>query len=141
MKKFILFLCAFISFNSFAIDGLGNKSSTNTQAKNLISTNSGINYTVNTSQDSVSVIKEYVNSNGIVFAVTWQGQFAPNFNTILGNYSSYAQKNNSTINLRKYDNTIDNLVISKNVTARLNVGMAYLKDQLPSDFDISTLSQ
>ena len=81
--------------------------------------------------DSDLVIKEYLATNGNVFAVTWKGATLPNFQVILGayyaNYLTALQNNPRALFFQD-----DNLVIESGGVMGGYVGRAYLPKQFPA---------
>lgn len=72
-----------------------NAASVNADATTLnasVTTESNKNYTLYKLQlPSTTIVNEYVDSTGNVFAVTWKGPHNPNINQVLGNYFARLQ--------------------------------------------------
>ncbi len=77
------------------------------------------------------VIKEYLTTNGNVFAVAWKGPNLPNFQVVLGayyaNYLTALQNNPRAIFFQD-----DNIVIESGGMMGGYVGRAYLPKQFPA---------
>lgn len=146
MKKIILLILSFIIFpNAFALTGLGNTFSVGTYSSNTTkvlnankSYQSFSNYSMQTTIENGTTIKEFINTNDIVFAVNWSGQIMPNLQQLLGQYNGTTQKNRlGGLHSSLYQDS--NLVIYKTGNMRLNQGVAYIKDFLPPNFDVNIL--
>ncbi len=84
---------------------------------------------------SGTVVKEYASPTGRVFAVTWQGQFVPDMQQILG---AYFQQFSTALQAQKkhYGHTPLNiqepgLVVQTGGHMRAYVGRAYVPEMLP----------
>lgn len=146
MKKIILLILGFIIFsNAFALTGLGNTFQVATYSSNttkILSANksyqSFLNYSVQTTIENGTTIKEFINTNNIVFAVNWSGQIMPNLQQLLGQYNGTTKKGKlNGLHSSLYQDS--NLVIYKTGNMRLNQGVAYIKDFLPPNFDVNIL--
>ncbi|MGA2001895.1 MAG: DUF2844 domain-containing protein, partial [Terriglobales bacterium] len=95
-------------------------------------------YTVHEIQAaSGTVVREYVSSAGIVFAVAWQGQFAPNMQQLLGayfeQYSAGVQAAKASyVGRRPLNLHLSGLVVQLNGHIRAFHGRAYLPEQIPA---------
>jgi hypothetical protein len=93
---------------------------------------------------SGTVVNEYVNASGIVFAVTWGGPVLPNLNNLLGDYfkafMDEAQHNRSMgkrgapVNL-----TTNQLVVTSNGRMGHFSGYAYVPALTPTSINITDL--
>lgn len=76
------------------------------------------------------VLKEYLATNGNVFAITWKGPNLPNFQVVLGayysNYLTALQNNPRAIFVQN-----DNIVIESGGVMGGYLGRAYLPKQFP----------
>lgn len=86
---------------------------------------------------SGTVVREYVSSTGNVFAVAWQGQFAPNLQQLLGAYfEQYSEgvhaAKASYVGRRPLDLHLSGLVVQLNGHMRAFHGRAYLSEQIPA---------
>ena len=85
--------------------------------------------------DGVSV-REYLSPSGKVFAVAWQGPYAPNLKQLLGSYSAQFEQAVQASNrpTRRGPVTVQqsNLVVQLSGHMGAFSGRAYLTDQLPA---------
>jgi hypothetical protein len=101
-------------------------------------------YTVVETQTAQAVsVRQYLSSNGVVFAVTWQGPFKPDLRQLLGTYFlsySTAQRVAGSQRLRTIGivNQPDVVVLSGG-RPRAFVGSAYLPALVPRGVDVSSL--
>jgi len=100
-------------------------------------------YTVTQSTlDSGTVVREYSDANGTVFAVSWKGPTLPDLRTLLGDkfsvMTSTAAKRpkagHSQLAVEQSD-----VVIVSNGHMRAFAGQAWIPGALPSGFDTSTI--
>lgn len=146
MKKILILLIGLIFFqNAFAIQGLGDVFQQQTTNNNLIKSlkmqnnyQTFLNYSVSITIENGTTIQEFINNNGLIFAVNWSGQMMPNLKELLGQYQSNSQ-NNSIKGLHSSLYTDANLVVYKTGNMRLNQGVAYVKDLLPINFNLNNL--
>jgi hypothetical protein len=146
MKKIFIFIIGLIGFqNAFAFSGLGNvfqKSSTTNSVVKSFQMNNNYqtfsNYSVSTTIENGTTIKEFINNSGLVFAVNWSGQMMPDIKALLGQYQPNSQ-NHSMGGLHSSLYKDANLVIYKTGNMRLNQGVAYVKDLIPTSFDLNNL--
>ncbi|MEQ5841129.1 hypothetical protein BWP39_13285 [Paraburkholderia acidicola] len=84
--------------SSAAASTSGTSSTSGTLAVRRLSANATTAYTVNTTTlTGGTVVREYVGSNGSVFAIAWQGPQIPGLATLLGTYfPGYVQSLNET---------------------------------------------
>lgn len=81
-----------------------------------------------------TVVREFVSPEGIVFAVAWQGPFAPDFRQLLGSYfDAYMQAAQNPANRRGRGLHIDTgeMVFESAGHMRFLAGRVYLRDKLP----------
>lgn len=143
MKK-IVFSLALICMSScvLAYNGLGNPAHNTVKVASIKTKTTSINdYNIITTEQDGITVNEYINSQNIVFAVTWRGQFLPDFSTLLGQYSNSVQGNSGKIEHRQFHQDNNNLVVSKSYHDRIKSGFAYLKDELPQNFLLTDLNQ
>lgn len=79
-------------------------------------------------------IREYVDMNGIVFAVTWRGMVEPDLSILLGSYYNESQKIQPSPTVGRAPKIAgnDKIVIQKAGHMRDVRGRAYLPDLLPA---------
>ena len=92
------------------------------------------------SLDSVS-ITEYLNSDGKVFAVSWNGMSHPDLSVLLGNYwpEYQQQKRPSVRRLSKRVTSSGSIVVEKSGKMRDVSGHAYIRELLPEGFNLNDL--
>lgn len=82
---------------------------------------------------SGTVVREFINAAGVVFAVSWRGPFKPDLPALLGSYfSTYATAARTSGSDRSHL-TIDqaNLVVSAGGHPRAFMGLAYVPQLMP----------
>jgi hypothetical protein len=92
---------------------------------------------------SGTTVREYANSGGIVFAVTWHGPFPPDLRQTLG---TYFQTYQNAPRAKKYGHTLDaltqpDLVVHSGGHLRAFVGSAYVPQLVPAGVTITQLLQ
>jgi hypothetical protein len=90
---------------------------------------------------SGTIVREYLDASGTVFAVTWRGPFKPDLPTLLGRYfDSYASAPRSAGSTRSRL-AIDqaNLVVRAGGHQRAFVGLAYVPQLLPPGVSVADL--
>lgn len=146
MKK-LLFISSILMLasTSYAYDGLGNQftTKTNSSTQVFVQNRTAENFTIHTVVENGINITEYVDSADNIFAVTWSGVSTPDFSTLLGKYVNFqdTEKNKNVKNLTHSIIHDKDLVIAKNYSGRLKRGYAYLTSLVPSNFNLTTLSQ
>lgn len=124
-------------------------SATVPNAKQLAARSALVNalYTVHESQlENGTLVCEFANTSGQVFAVTWRGPVLPNLNDLLGNYfSSFQQqvdqaramgKRGGPLNIESAD-----LVVRSNGRMRSFFGHAYAPALIPAGVTIEDIVQ
>ncbi|NVM75527.1 hypothetical protein FHW83_001307 [Duganella sp. SG902] len=100
-------------------------------------------YTVTQSTlDSGTVVREYSDASGVVFAVSWKGPSLPDLRTLLGDKFSVMTSNaakrpkagHSQLAVDQSD-----VVIVSNGHMRAYAGQAWLPSALPAGFDTGTM--
>jgi hypothetical protein len=100
-------------------------------------------YTVTQSTlDSGTVVREYSDANGAVFAVSWKGPTLPDLRTLLGdkftvmtsNAAKRPKAGHSQLAVEQSD-----VVIVSNGHMRAFAGKAWIPGALPAGFDTSTI--
>ncbi len=84
---------------------------------------------------SGTLIRQYVTSTGLVFAVTWNGPFIPDLQQILGNHFQALKERQAQHRLvghRYVSYHSSNLVIESSGHPRSFVGRAYLPTAIPA---------
>lgn len=154
-----LFLSAAVILNSFSANatGLGQKINDATvQSKAEVSTSQKMKITAKTSSlgsaysvreitNTARVMREFVDSEGVVFAVAWKGEGRPDFTVIFGDYysqyksalmaSRWMQPRNRN---RLFINTSD-IVVKNTAMGSMMSGFAYIPNLLPAGVAIEDL--
>jgi len=95
-----------------------------------------------TSQDG-STVKEFINSAGIVFAVSWQGPWRPDLKQLLGSYYTiFQQENAKRVTARARAPGVissQDFVIKTRGHAHAFQGLAYVESMLPAGVQPSEL--
>ena len=107
----------------------------------------GVDYTVSSKiSRGVAKVTEYANKNGVVFAVAWNGPRKPDLHDTLGDYlpafehGAIQAAANGGLNARMIYSENDVVVSSQGHPGAL-YGFAYLKSQVPANFDLKLLLQ
>lgn len=100
-------------------------------------------YTVTQSTlDSGTLVREYADDSGIVFAVSWKGPTLPDLRTLLGDkftvMTSNAAKRPKAGHSQLTVNQSDVVIVS-NGHMRAFEGQAWIPSALPAGFDTSTI--
>lgn len=114
---------------------------TQMRAKVAASSSMG-SYTVHTMQtDAGTTVREYANTAGTVFAVTWQGPVKPDLNQLLGQYFSDFQQQAAAGRIGRRRMKVDkpNVVILSEGRMRLLAGKAYLPQAIPAGVNVDDL--
>ena len=94
-----------------------------------------VNYQVHELTIDATLVREYVNAAGTVFAVSWQGQFAPNLHQLLGDAAFQRLGDASRAphpDHRSLQVQASDLVIQSSNRTRSAVGRAYLPALIPA---------
>ncbi|HEX7674633.1 MAG TPA: DUF2844 domain-containing protein [Bdellovibrio sp.] len=144
-----LALCLLSSSSAFAVLGQRSdsvvKMATSMKAKIKAASTSSSAYTAQDVELNGTKIREYLNSDGVVFAVAWQGVIEPDLSSLLGDYyTEYSQALRTT---EKSAATKRNLNIE---TTRMKVrkfghmrswhGLAYVSSLVPEGVSVEDLS-
>lgn len=101
------------------------------------------NYNVTeTTLESGTLVREYANRNGVVFAVSWNGPFLPDLRTLLGKHfatltSETAKKpkaGHSQVNLARPE-----VVIVSRGHMRAYAGRAWMESEFPAGFSAANI--
>jgi len=93
---------------------------------------------------SGTIVREYVSSTGVVFAVSWQGAFTPDLRQVLGTYyDRYIQRSQQIQRERRSRGPVavqeNDFVVQVSGHQRAFVGHAYLPGRLPAGFSPQSL--
>lgn len=101
------------------------------------------NYTVTTTTlDSGTVVREYADTAGFVFAVSWSGPFLPDLRALLGeHFSTMNQQAASHPKAGRSQLTVDtpDVVIVSNGHMRAFSGKAWIPGALPAGFSTDSI--
>lgn len=112
-----------------------NNSNTSTSSKSALKLNNtpvSSNYTISTTTENNVEVKQYVNNDGYVFAVSWAGPVKPNLASLLGQYHEKLDGAVGRTSLRIQDSDI---VIQSQGRLRHFSGFAYLPKITPVNFN------
>lgn len=101
-----------------------------------------------TAQDLVTegtTVREYLNSDGVVFAVAWQGVLEPDLSSLLGDYyTEYSQALRSTarspMTKRNLNVETNRVKVKRFGHMRSWHGLAYLPNLVPAGVSVEDLS-
>jgi hypothetical protein len=90
------------------------------------------------------VVREYISSNGKVFAVAWSGPFRPDLRQLLGSYfDQYAQAAKTRTDMHSARKPLHieqpGLVVHSEGHLRAFVGRAYIPELVPSDMKVEAI--
>jgi hypothetical protein len=87
------------------------------------------------------VIRHYVNPQGKVFGVSWNGPLMPDLSQLLGPYLAEFKNSANTKRVRRRGASLDDgeLVVESSGHMRAFFGRAYLKSQLPAGVTAETV--
>jgi hypothetical protein len=114
---------------------LGQKSITTANTNNIFSVTT-------TTEESGTIVHEYTDISGRIFAITWSGPVTPNLQNLLGNhFSAYKNPQNVVQNPGHSKLQVSNgdLVVENHGHMRAFAGSAYLKSAVPQGFDLNSL--
>lgn len=117
-------------------DAIKLRSSNRTVVKNEL-------YSVHTMSTPVATIREYVDNNGNVFAVSWQGIKRPDLSVLLGSF--YEEYNNidsrraRMITRQPVSIQTSRIMVRKGGHMRNITGIAVISDQIPSGVKVEEL--
>jgi hypothetical protein len=144
----ILVLVSALGFTSTSLAGLGDRAeSISTDSSRMVARRMNADvfrkYSVQTLETDATTLKEYVNSEGLIFAVTWQGLDHPDLSVILGSYYPGYQKADAETpahrGLRQRNLQKENLVVQKWGQMRNLQGRAYDPSLLPSGVTLNEI--
>jgi hypothetical protein len=101
-------------------------------------TSAGVPYTdISRTLKSGTVVHEYVDASGAVFAVSWSGPFKPNLKRLLGRHFDRFVQGNGTrpANRSRVDVDTGDLVVQSSGHMGAFEGHAWLQSRLPAGFD------
>lgn len=100
-------------------------------------------YTVQELKSDANVVREYVSTSGIVFAIAWNGLSHPDLTTLLGNYvGEYQQALQHTASRkgkRHFQVRTSRIIVEKWGHMRNMRGRAYIPALIPSGVSINEL--
>jgi len=136
---------AWAALGSSPSDFGGSATQTKMAARSLATTTAATTsvYTVSQSTlDSGTIVREYMDTNNVVFAVSWKGPTLPDLRTLLGdkfavmtsNAAKRPKAGHSQLAVDQSD-----VVIVSNGHMRAYAGQAWIPSALPAGFDTSTI--
>lgn len=103
----------------------------------------GTPYSVQESEEGGIKMKQFVSSDGVVFAVAWKGIAPPDFNDILGKYySDYSAETQSVLrprNRKKLNVKSQDFVFRNSSLGGSFRGLAYVPSLLPAGLAVEDL--
>ena len=149
MQRCYYILCCFCAAGTFAqatplgqrtsASGAVNKSVTVPGQKiqlKAMTSSLGSSYSVKTVTDEARTMKEFINSDGVVFAVSWDGYGRPDFAEIFGTYYADYQMQLKTRNRAIGRNVVatgDSQFVITNISrGPVMMGLAYVPGLLPA---------
>ncbi|MEK2690578.1 DUF2844 domain-containing protein [Bdellovibrio sp. GT3] len=119
-------------------------SSTSKSAQSKKATSAGTTYTISETESGDLKIRQYVNSAGVVFAISWKGTSLPPLEELLGTYlPEYKDKiaargrvyGRKTLKIKT-----DNIVVEGSSRQTDQRGRAYIPASLPQGFDLKDIN-
>ena len=99
--------------------------------------------TVHEIESPIRTIKEYVNADGVVFAVRWMGVRPPDFSAILGSYFEEYKAENENRGRAMTRQSVEiksaNIRVRKGGHMRAISGSAYIEALVPAGFNVGDL--
>lgn len=100
-------------------------------------------YTVQELYSEANVVKEYISSSGVVFAVAWKGLSHPDLSTLLGTYLGEYQQALSQISRQKgkrhFQVKANRVIVEKWGHMRNMQGRAFIPALIPSGVSIDEI--
>ena len=100
-------------------------------------------YTVQEIESDATVVREYVSSSGVVFAIAWQGLMHPNLKALLGSYNREYQaalkQTSRRMGRRRQQVLTDQVVVEKWGHMRNLQGRAYAPALIPAGVTIDEI--
>jgi hypothetical protein len=138
--KRVILILIFIA-NHFAFAALGDHE--NVMNSDLIKLKSShhivqktARYSIHEIETPISTIREYVDNNGLVFAVSWRGIRRPDLSVLLGpyfpEYQNIDARRGRMITREPVSIQTSKIVVRKGGHMRNIKGLAIISDQLPS---------
>lgn len=135
-----MFICAYAAYTPTALAELGGAVSKEAvlvqEQSSVVATEQRLNvYQIKVT--SGTRIKEYVDANNVVVAVSWQGPTLPNLKQLLGSYfDTFANRPvGHASSHRNAELITDDLVVQSQGQMRHFAGRAYLPRLLPAGFN------
>lgn len=141
MRAWALFLCLSLSWTAHAVLG-GSIDSVESTRQSMAGVHakamqSGNLYTVHDVSNDGQAVKEYVDVNGKVFAVTWRGIGQPDLSTLFGAYFNdfnQAEKSRAVIKGHRRMSRVStsDIEVVRDGHAREMHGVAYIRSAVPA---------
>jgi hypothetical protein len=118
--------------------------SSSANSNSLKATSSGSSYTVSQTAVDGVVIRQYVDSQGRVFGISWRGATLPPLSDLLGTYLPEYKKEikarGKTFGRRFLKVSTDNIVVEGSSRQTDQRGRAYIPANLPQGFDLKEIN-
>lgn len=144
---FVFAVCLFVVNANAALGDqvVGATSTGSSSAKIKQTANAVASYTVTESTDANKIfIRQYIDSNGLVFAIAWNGPFVPDLESLFGTYASEFRasvKNQGKLRgHRRLRVDTGHIVVEGGGRQRDQSGRAYISSRLPTGFDLKDLN-
>lgn len=147
-KNLYLFISC-LAFSANCLAGLGEHFSSiaNDQKKfqiQKLNVSTLPKYTVHEISKTNLTLKEFVNADGIIFAVTWKGSAQPDLNTLLGPYQNECAQamkvRQRQPGLHRIGKTVsENVVIERSIFGRAAQGRATVTSLIPAGVSLSDI--
>jgi len=123
------------------LGGMANKEATQIQESSPIVATELTLKTFQLNMPSGTQIREYVNTENVVVAVTWQGPTLPNLKSLLGaHFQTFSNRPvDHSGNRRSAEFHSDDLVVQSHGQMRNFSGRAYLPKLLPTGFSVDQI--
>ena len=150
MKPRYWFLCLSVLISARASAALGDReSSVESDRKILQATakataaSADASYTVHEMDSNGNTIREYVTTDGVVFAVTWQGIKRPDLSVLMGayysEYNSADQKREKSVGRQPVSVKTTNVVVRNAGHMRDIRGRAFVPNLVPAGVNVESL--
>lgn len=152
IKKILLLWYFMIGLPTLAFAGLGggvdsfqnasNKTTILRHSASALASSTAIDYVSHQMHDDAgNLITEYVTTNGVVFAVTWQGSFKPDLHQLLGDYfKTYLSVEGATAGRQPQIVEQSQVVVISEGRLRNFHGKAYVPALVPNTFSLDSLN-
>ncbi|MFM6928689.1 MAG: DUF2844 domain-containing protein [Bdellovibrio sp.] len=114
-------------------------------AKAPQTTSSGASFTVTQSTDANGIfVRQYIDSSGLVFAISWKGSFVPDLENLLGGFTAdfknAVHKKGKLRGSRRLKVDTGFIIVEGGGRQRDQSGRAYIPVKLPAGFDLKDVN-